>query len=445
MEPRPFPHATEAERLLLGGLMRDPEELPSIAEVVKAEDFYRPEHAALFKLLVGMQGAGVPIDATVTVPDRVMREGKAEQYGGLEYVVELPDRVPATANLRHYAEVVREKSLLRQLVETSDWVRESALLQPEDVSALLDEAASKITGVGLTMGRKSWQPISLTVDEQLLEIEELTKNEGTTTGHTTGFQDLDDMLAGLHPTDLLILAARPGMGKTALALNISANVALMAEKPVGIFSLEMGRGQLVTRMLCCEGMVDAGRVRTGTLEQEDWARLLDASERLRKTHVHIDDTPGLSIGEVRTRARRLKAEVKDIGLIVIDYLQLMRGDDPRAPREQQISSISRGLKALAKDLNCPVIALSQLNRGVESRADKRPMVSDLRESGAIEQDADVIVFIYRDDYYNQPSDDPGVAELIIAKQRNGPTGTARLAWLGEYTRFDAVDAELLSS
>jgi replicative DNA helicase len=443
VEQPSFPHATDAERLLLGGLMRDPVDLAVIAEVVKPDDFYRPEHGTLFGLLVSMQGRGIPIDPVVTVADHMAREGKAEQYGGLAYVMELPDRVPATANLRHYAEMVREKSLLRQLVETADWVRESALMQPEDVPLLLDEAAARITGVGLTMGRRSWQPISLTVDEQLVEIDKLTKHESETTGRSTGFEDVDKMLAGLHPTDLLILAARPGMGKTALALNIAQNVALKEEVPVGIFSLEMGRAQLVTRMLCCEGFVDAGKVRTGTLEQDDWARLLEASERLRRTKVHIDDSPGLSIGEVRTRARRLQAEVKDIGLIVIDYLQLMRGDDPRAPREQQISSISRGLKGLAKDLNCPIMALSQLNRGVESRADKRPMVSDLRESGAIEQDADVIMFIYRDDYYNKPSDDPGVAEIIVAKQRNGPTGTARLAWLGKYTRFDSVDAQLL--
>ena len=238
---------------------------------------------------------------------------------------------------------------------------------------------------------------------------------------------------------MLVLAARPGMGKTALALNIVQNVAIMENLPVGLFSLEMSRGQLATRMLCCEGQVDATRVRTGTLDQQDWERLIEASELLRKAPIHIDESPGLSIGEVRSRARRLQAEHAEIGLVVIDYLQLMRGDDPRAPREQQVSSISRGLKALAKDLNCPVLALSQLNRGVESRADKRPLVSDLRESGAIEQDADVILFIYRDEKYNEDTVDPGVAEIIVGKQRNGPTGTIRLAFQGEYTRFDDMD------
>lgn len=849
---RPFPQAIEAERALLGGLLQQPDQLATVGESVQPDDFYRAEHGALLKLLLEMHGRGESIDL-VTVSDRITREGQAQRFGGVAYVVELPEHVPSTANLPHYAEVIKDKSTLRELIRAARELAEQAYLQPDDVSQLVERAAKDFTGLGRGGSRRSWRQISLIVDEELLRIEKLSERGGTTTGATTGFVDLDKKLAGLQPTDLLILAARPAMGKclaadasilladgrvmplqqvvarreealislgddlklrpgrasafiddglkplfevrtrlgrrvrttlthpfltvrgwrplgqlkvgrriavprrlpvrgarslgaerakllgylvaegdpggagnadprlarelsslirggrragpdparppavaalsrvldrvglsvperviaqaaeparlarwieglglatgaaqrtipdaihtapqpeiaaflsrlfasdgralvsaagqprvelsarceprvrqvqhlllrfgvlcalgveegseegagerwrlvishpgsvlafasqigifgadravaaaqraaravptdgsdvvpaevwgliddvrgarpwqplveglqrplahgdplsrpelaqiaerlgdrhlrelarsdvfwdeivaieplgraqvydltveqthnfvaddvcvhnTALALNIAQNVALIEEVPVGLFSLEMSRGQLVTRMLCCHGLVDAGRVRTGTLDTDDWERFLHASEHLRKANIHIDDTPGLSIGDVRTRARRLKAEHENLSLIVIDYLQLMKGDDPRSSREQQISSISRGLKALAKDLECSVLALSQLNRGVESRQDKRPLVSDLRESGAIEQDADVIMFIYRDDYYNPESLDQGLAEVIIAKQRNGPTGTVKLAFQGQFTRFD---------
>ncbi|MEQ1500628.1 MAG: replicative DNA helicase [Myxococcota bacterium] len=432
---RPSPQAVEAERALLGGLLREPSELVKVIEHVRAEDFYRPEHGVLFQLLSEMHGRGESIDL-VTVAERMTRGDQADRYGGAGYVAELPEHAPSTANLGHYAQVIREKASLRQLIKVAVDLANQAFAQPDDVSVLLDQAARDMAAVGGGPGRKSWTQISEIVDEQLIRIEKLAEKGGTTTGLTTGFADLDKKLAGLHKSDLLILAARPAMGKTALALNIAQNAALMEGVPVGVFSLEMSRGQLVTRMLSCHGLVDAGKVRTGTMDTDDWDRFLDASEYLRKARILIDDTPGLSIGDVRARARRLKAEHDDLGLIVLDYLQLMRGDDARAPREQQISSISRGLKALAKDLDCPVVALSQLNRGVESRQDKRPLVSDLRESGAIEQDADVIMFIYRDDYYNPESLDKGLAEVIIAKQRNGPTGTVKLAFQGQFTRFD---------
>ncbi|MBX2800457.1 MAG: replicative DNA helicase [Myxococcales bacterium] len=432
---RPFPQALEAERSLLGGLLQQPELLLPVNEILQPEDFYRPEHGALLKLLLQMQSKGESIDL-VTVADRISREDQAQRFGGVAYVTELPESVPSTANLPHYAEVIKDKSTLRELIRAGRDLVERAYVQPEEVSELVEEAAKAFTGIGQGSNRRSWQQISLIVDEELLRIEKLGDSDGTTTGATTGFIDLDKKLAGLQGTDLLILAARPGMGKTALALNIAQNVALIEKRAVGLFSLEMSRGQLVTRMMCCHALVDAGKVRTGTLDTEDWERFLDASEHLRQASVHIDDTPGLSIGDLRTRARRLKAEQPDLALIVIDYLQLMKGDDPRASREQQISSISRGLKGLAKDLGCAVMGLSQLNRGVESRQDKRPLVSDLRESGAIEQDADVIMFIYRDEYYNADSTDTGLAEVIIAKQRNGPTGTVKLAFQGQYTRFD---------
>jgi len=440
-ELRTFPHAVEPERALLGGLILHPANLPEIQEIIEADDFYRTEHGALFELLVDMNGKGQTIDL-ITVPERVARAGQHQVYGGVAYVLELPDTVPSTANLTHYAEVVKDKSTLRRLIGATRTLMNEAYAEPDDVSDLLDRAARDITGLGQGRDRRSWQQISLVVDQAILKIEKLSQEGGPTTGHNTGFTDLNKKMAGLQPTDLIILAARPAMGKTALALNIAQNVAIIEGLPVAIFSMEMSREQLVTRMLCCHALVDAGRVRQpDRLETDDWERLLESSDYLRRLPVFIDDTPGLSIGELRARAQRLKAEHPDLALIVIDYLQLMKGEDKRSSREQQISSISRGLKGLAKDVECPVVALSQLNRGVESRQEKRPLVSDLRESGAIEQDADVILFLYRDDYYNPDSMDKGLAEVIIAKQRNGPTGTVKLAFQGQYTRFDNYVAD----
>ena len=431
---RPQPEAIESERALLGGLIERPDQVAVISESVSPEDFFLPHHGQLYKLLVDMSARGDSIDL-VTVLEQIRREDRSQEFGGVAYVSELPEQVPSTANLPFYAGNIRDMATLRGLIKTNREAMAEAYAKPRDVGALVEQVVKNLTAIGQGQGRRSWQQISLIVDEELQRIEKLSEQEGTTTGATTGFLDLDGKLAGLHPSDLLILAARPAMGKTALALNIAQNVALLEHRAVGLFSLEMSRGQLVTRMMCCEALVDAGRVRTGTLDSEDWERLIKAEQRLRATRVFIDDTPGLSIGDVRARGRRLKAEHDDLSLIVIDYLQLMKGDDARAPREQQISSISRGLKGLAKDLDCPVLALSQLNRGVESRQDKRPLVSDLRESGAIEQDADVIMFIYRDEYYNPESLDKGLAEVIIAKQRNGPTGTVKLAFQGQYARF----------
>jgi replicative DNA helicase len=435
---RPTPAAVEAERALLGGLMEDPAQWANVESLVRAEDFYRPEHQALYKLIADMHARAESVDL-VTVAERITRgEGGAERYGGASYVAELPEHAPSTANLPHYATIIRDKALLRSLIKvSSEHVRE-AYTTPDDVNELMDRAARDVAALMVGGGAKSWTQVSEIVDKELVNLEALAQRKtGAVPGTSTGFVELDKKLAGLHPSDLMVLAARPAMGKTALALNIAQNVALSEERPaVGIFSMEMARGQLVNRMLCCHAMVDAGKVRTGQLEQSDWDRLLDASDYLRRAKLHIDDSGGLALSEVRARSRRLKAENDNLALIVIDYLQLMRGDDPRAPREQQISSISRGLKSLAKDLNCTVLALSQLNRGVETRADKRPLVSDLRESGAIEQDADSVMFIYRDDYYNKESTDKGLAEVIIAKQRQGPTGTVKLAFLSEFTRFD---------
>jgi replicative DNA helicase len=431
-----YPQAVEAERALLGGMIMSPERIPEVTGMgLRGDHFHRPEHGNLFRVLSEMFGRGEPVDL-VTVPERIARDGEQDKYGGIAYVVGLPDHIPSTTNVTHYARVILDKALLRNLIDATQDVTDEAFAQPDDVHNLLDRAARQILSLGHGLSVGSWQQISETLDQAILDLEVLSESDGPVAGFTTGFEDLDKKLAGLHRSDLLILAARPAMGKTALALNIAQNLALLEKRAVGIFSMEMSRAQLVTRMACCQGRVNAGRVRTGDMDTEDWERFLQASDELRTARIFIDDTPGLSLTDVRSRAKRLKAEHDDLGMIVIDYLQLMQGDDARAPREQQISAISRGLKALAKDCDVPVVALSQLNRGVESRKEKRPLVSDLRESGAIEQDADVILFIYRDEYYNEDSPDKGLAEVIIAKQRAGPTGTVKLVFQGEFTRFD---------
>lgn len=443
MEELPFPQAIEAERALLGGLIVEPIHLDDVAQLVRAEDFYRPDHAAIYKLLQEMNLREEPIDM-VTVPERIGRDGQVDRFGGMSYVLQLPDHVPSTANLPHYASVIREKALLRNLIKLGQQTAQSAFAAPEAIGTLVERAMRGLQDIGEQDASRTWHQVSVVVDEEVIRIQELCDSDAGVTGITTGFADLNEKLAGLQPTDLLILAARPAMGKTALALNIAQNAALIDGCGVGIFSLEMSRGQLVTRMLCCHARVEAGGVRTGRLKEDEWTRLLDASEQLRRSKLFIDDTPGLTIEELRLRAKRLKAACPDLGLIVIDYLQLMQGLDPRSSRQQQISEISRGLKILAKDLVVPVLALSQLNRAVEQRAEKRPMVSDLRESGAIEQDADVIMFIYRDEVYNPETTEKGIAEVIIGKQRNGPTGTVKLVFQGKFARFDNfADDELV--
>lgn len=433
-----LPQSVESERALLGGLILSPEHLDDISERVNARSFSRPDHSELYELLRRMRADNEHIDL-VSVSERVMRGGEDDRFGGLDYVLRLTEAVPSTANLRHYADVVRDKFVLRRAILAAQELASEAHGEADAPAALVERAAQTLLQIGQEQGSRSWQQVSLIVDEEIRRVERLSENPSEVTGVTTGFNALDKMLAGFHPTDLVVLAARPAMGKTALALNFAANVAILGGKPVGVFSLEMSRGQLVSRMLSFLSTVEGGKLRTGSLTSEEWERLTEASDILRRHQVFVDDTPGVTLNDVRARARRLKSTAGDIGLIVIDYLQLMQGDDPKASRQQQISDISRGLKILAKDLEVPVLALSQLNRGVEQRADKRPMVSDLRESGAIEQDADVIMFIYRDEVYNEDSPDKGKAEVIIAKQRNGPTGTSRLAFLGQYARFDNVD------
>lgn len=436
------PHAIEAERALLGGLIQQPASLDAIRREVTDEDFWREDHKLLYKLLLSMFDNEEAIDL-VTLPERVQRTGEPSRYGGVAYVIELPEHAPSTANLEHYAGLIRAKSMLRQLMSLGSELTSSASRHPDDVEALLDKTTAELVRLATSgRGGKRWHEVSVVVDEEILKYEELSSRAGEdTVGLSSGFTHLDKMTAGFQPGDLVILAARPSMGKTALALNLALNGALIDGAGIGIYSLEMSRHQLVSRLLCSLGLIDASRLRTGQLEEEDWTRLLEASDRLRALSIHINDRPGLTIGEVRADAMQLKANNPELGLIVLDYLQLMGATDPRASRVQQVSEMSRGLKALAKDVNVPVIALSQLSRGVESRQDKRPMMSDLRESGAIEQDADVIMFIYRDEYYNPESADQGLAEVIIAKQRNGPVGTVKLAFQKQYTLFNNVAAD----
>lgn len=444
MDERGVPMAIEAEQALLGGLIQDPEQLTLIAEFVRPDDFARPEHARLYQLLHTLNAEGTGIDL-VTVGERASRADGEDLYGGLSYVLQLVERVTSTANLRHYAEAVRDKSTFRRLIGETRKVLKEAFDESDTPEVLVERAAQSLLTLRSNDGRRSWTQVSEVIDAELSRIERIGEQGGGVTGTTTGFRDLDTKLNGWQATDLVVLAARPAMGKTALALNFALNAAVLGGVSVGVFSLEMSRGQLVTRLLSCLGEVDATRLRNGKLDAADWERLLNASETLRQHPIFIDDTPGVSLSDIRARARRLKTTHPNLGLIVLDYLQLMQGDDPRQPRQQQISDISRGLKILAKDLEVPVIALSQLNRGVEQRQEKRPMVSDLRESGAIEQDADLILFIYRDEYYHQDSADKGLAEVIIAKQRSGPTGTVKLAFRGNFARFDTVDDGGLSA
>jgi replicative DNA helicase len=436
---RPLPRSPEAERAVLGGLMLDPERVAGVAERVVAEDFYRESHQRLFQLMVDMSERGQPTEMFAVV-DAIVKAGREEEMGGVAYVSALPDNVPSTENIEYYAGIIRERAVSRRLIEGAQRITEEALSGAHELPNLLDLAESTIFQVTQDRSAADWSRLSTVVDGEIVRIQGLSANQGDVTGLSTGFVELDRMLAGLHPSDLLILAARPAMGKTAFVLNIARNVAGTPDGDpiagVGVFSLEMSRGQLATRLLCAEARVDAGKIRTGFLSQsEDWPALISASERLYRLPIYIDDTPGLTPTQVRSKARRLKAQDPSLGLIIVDYIGLM-GGDAKINREQQVSAASRALKGLAKELGITVIALSQLNRGVESRPDKRPQLSDLRESGAIEQDADVIMFIYRDEYYNKESTKVGEATIIIAKQRNGATGDVDLAFHGKWTRFD---------
>ena len=436
------PHSIEAESSVLGGLLLDNGAWDRMGDLLVDSDFYRHEHQLTYAAIGALINASRPADV-ITVFEHLQNQGHAEAAGGLAYLNSLAQYVPSATNIRRYAEIVRERSILRKLVSASDEIA-TAAFNPKGrpVDKILDDAEQKIFNIGEEGSRmkQGFQSMDSLVVELLDRVQEMADNPNDITGVPTGFHDLDRMTSGLQPGDLVVLAARPSMGKTAFAINIAEHVALNEGLPVAVFSMEMGASQLAVRIVGSIGRVDQGHLRTGKLTDEEWPRLTEAIERLRTVSLHIDETPGLTPSELRANSRRLARQCGKLGLIVVDYLQLMSGSGSSDGdnRATELGEISRGLKMLAKELQCPVIALSQLNRGVEQRTDKRPMMSDLRESGAIEQDADIIMFIYRDDYYNKDSKDPGVAEIIIGKQRNGPTGTVRLAFLKPLTRFESL-------
>ncbi len=431
------PQSIEAERSVIGGLLLSADGWDAISEIVTAGDFYRPEHRAIFRQIELLVDRGEPVDI-VTVADRLLATGELDAAGGHSYLTDLVEKTPTAANIRAYATAVHQRAVLRKMIGTAQDIAATGF-NPEGRSAeeLLDEAERRIMQISeegpKTGGPRGMKPL---LEGALERIEELFNSGGGITGLTTGFVDLDKMTSGLQDSDLVIVAGRPSMGKTSFAMNLVENAAMSSDKPILVFSMEMPAEGLVVRMLSSLGRIDQSRVRDGRLEQEDWPKLSGAMNKLKEAQIFIDDTPALSPSELRSRARRLAREHGQLGMIMVDYLQLMRVAGASEGRTAEISEISRSLKAMAKEFKCPMVALSQLNRSLEQRPNKRPVNSDLRESGAIEQDADVIMFIYRDEVYHEDSPDKGVAEIIIGKQRNGPIGTCRLSFQGQFTRFE---------
>ncbi|MBO2531311.1 primary replicative DNA helicase [Planifilum fulgidum] len=430
------PHSLEAERAVLGAILMDPQALTLVAERLRPDDFYRQGHQRLFQAMLNVAERGEPIDL-VTVTEELQKTKQLEEVGGVTYLTELADSVPTSAHVDHYARIVEEKAILRRLIRTATQIASAGYAGGDDVAEIIDEAERKILDISQRRIRKAFLPIRDLLMDTYERIEQMHENRGGLTGIPTGFPDLDRMTSGLQRSDLIILAARPSMGKTAFALNLAQNVALHAGETVAIFNMEMPAIQLVQRMLSAEGNIDAQVFRTGNLGEEDWEKLTMAIGTLAEVPIFIDDTPGLTVFDIRAKLRRLQAE-HGLGLVVIDYLQLIRGRGGES-RQQEISEISRSLKLLARELNVPVIALSQLSRAVEQRQDKRPMLSDLRESGSIEQDADIVAFLYRDDYYNEESERKNIMEVIIGKHRNGPVGKVELLFLKNYNKFLSLD------
>ena len=442
MEERVPPQNIEAEQSVLGAMLIDKEAIAKATEILSAEDFYREAHRVIFSAMLEIYNKNEAVDM-ITVTDILRRDNKLEDVGGIAYITSLANVVLTAANVKYHAEIVAEKSVLRQLVKVSTEIAAMGYEANDEVGVLLDTAESRILEISNRKKRADFTLISAVLMDSVQNIEKLLNNKGGLTGIPTGFNDLDKLTSGLHPSDFIILAARPSMGKTALALNIVQNVALRAHKRVGgdprsvaFFSLEMSKEQLVNRMLCAEANIDSQRLRIGEMKEDDWTHLWDACDVMSKAKIYIDDTAGITVMDMRSRARRLKAE-HGLDLIVVDYLQLMQGSGKRntsGDRQQEVSEISRSLKALARELDVPVLALSQLSRGVEARQVKRPMLSDLRESGSLEQDADIVAFLYREDYYN-PETENKHTELIIAKHRNGPVDTVNLFFHKQFTKF----------
>ncbi|TYR80287.1 replicative DNA helicase [Priestia megaterium] len=428
------PQNIEAEQAVLGAIFLEPSSLTLASELLIPEDFYRAAHQKIFTCMLRLSDQGEPVDL-VTVTADLADQKILEEVGGVSYLSDLANSVPTAANVEYYAKIVEEKSILRRLIRTATDIASEGYAREDEVEVLLNEAEKNILEVAQRKNTGVFQNIKDVLVQTYDNIEVLHNRKGDITGIPTGFTDLDRMTAGFQRNDLIIVAARPSVGKTAFALNIAQNVATKTEENVAIFSLEMGAEQLVMRMLCAEGNIDAQRLRTGSLTSEDWGKLTMAMGSLSNAGIYIDDTPGVRVGEIRSKCRRLKQE-GGLGMILIDYLQLIQGNGRGGEnRQQEVSEISRSLKALARELQVPVIALSQLSRGVEQRQDKRPMMSDIRESGSIEQDADIVAFLYREDYYEKDTENQNIIEIIIAKQRNGPVGTVQLAFVKEYNKF----------
>ena len=427
------PQSLEAEQSVIGSMIMDREAIDSVKDLLIDEDFYHPDLRMIYEVIVDLYNHNRPVDL-VTLQTALEDRQTLDQLGGIEYISKLAMAVPTSAHAKHYAQIVKEKSTLRKVIRASQDIMADAYSNADTVEGILNTAEERIFNIVQNRDAGEFSAVSEIINPMLNKLEQLTKNQGKVTGISTGFLDLDYRTAGLQPSDLVLVAARPSMGKTAFALNLVQNAAVRERKVCAMFSLEMSKEQLLNRMVCAEAMVDAQKVRTGDLEDEDWSKLSMGAVILADAPIYIDDTPGITIADMRAKCRKLKME-KGLDFIMVDYLQLMSGGGKQQSREQEISEISRGLKALAREMSAPVVALSQLSRACESRADHRPMLSDLRESGAIEQDADVVMFLYRDEYYHPDTELKNQAEVIIAKQRNGPTGTVNLIWIGQYTKF----------
>lgn len=434
---RIMPNSPEAEQSVIGSMLMDQEAVILVSEKLNEDDFYNPRFKILFSTIVGLFQSGSPVDL-ITLMDKLKADNVSEEIGSVEFISNIIASVPTSANVKYYADIVQQKSFLRKMIRTTETITNRCYQDSGDIAALTEDTEREIFQlVNNHMTSDEFTPINEIALETLENIQRAAANTGSVTGISTGFLDLDYRTAGLQPSDLILIAARPSMGKTAFALNIAEYVAMNNHIPTAVFSLEMSKIQLAKRLISMNSKVDSQHIRTGTLADDEWAKITESSIILGESSLVIDDTPGISINELRSKCRKLKAE-HGLELIIIDYLQLMSGNSGsrNISRQQEISDISRSLKALAREINCPVIALSQLSREVEKREDKRPILSDLRESGAIEQDADVVMFLYRDEYYNKDaSQKKGVTEVIIGKQRNGPTCTVELKWLGQYTKF----------
>ena len=432
---RTMPNSLEAEQSLIGSMILDRDAIMVASELLVKEDFYHQQYGILFEAMVELFNNREPVDL-ITLQNKLKEKNVPPEISSLEYVGDLVNAVPTSANAKYYAQIIKDKSMLRRMIRTTEDITNDCYQGSETTEVLLEQTEKKIFDLLQNRGGGYYVPIKQVVLNALNKIEKASKTQGNVTGIATGFLDLDYKTAGLQPSDLVLVAARPSMGKTAFVLNIAQYVAFHSDLCTAIFSLEMSKEQLVNRLFSLESRVDAQKLRTGNLSDADWEKLIEGAGTIGQSKLIIDDTPGISISEMRSKCRKYKLE-HDLKLIIIDYLQLMSGSGGKSSesRQQEISDISRSLKALARELNVPVVALSQLSRAVEQRPDHRPMLSDLRESGAIEQDADVVMFIYRDDYYNKDTEDKGIAEIIIAKQRNGPIGTVNLVWLPEYTKF----------